>query len=58
VAKAAMLGLSTVKKFESDRRETTAANMVATRRALEAAGVEFILTRNGKSVGVRLREYT
>jgi transcriptional regulator with XRE-family HTH domain len=55
LAKAATLGLSTVKNFESDRRETTPANMNAIRRALEDAGVEFIMAKNGKGVGVRLR---
>ena len=56
LAKAAMLGLSTVKNFESERRETTPANLNAIRRALEDAGIEFIPARNGKGVGVRLRE--
>jgi transcriptional regulator with XRE-family HTH domain len=55
LAKAATLGLSTVKNFESDRRETTPANMNAIRRALEDAGVEFIPAKNRKGVGVRLR---
>jgi transcriptional regulator with XRE-family HTH domain len=56
LAEAATLGLSTVKNFESDRRETTAANLNAIRRALEEAGIEFISARNGKGVGVRIRE--
>jgi transcriptional regulator with XRE-family HTH domain len=56
LAKAATLGLSTVKNFESDRRETTPANLNAIRRALEEAGVEFIPAKSGKGVGVRLRE--
>jgi transcriptional regulator with XRE-family HTH domain len=56
LAKAAMLGLSTVKNFESDRRETTPANVNAIRRALEDAGVEFLPAKNGKGVGVRLRK--
>lgn len=55
LAQAAMLGLSTVKNFESDRRETTAANLNAIRRALEEAGIEFYHDgkRAGVSIGVR-----
>ncbi|WP_108513331.1 helix-turn-helix domain-containing protein [Bradyrhizobium algeriense] len=56
LAEAATLGLSTIKNFESNRRETTAANLNAIRSALEGAGAEFIPARNGKGVGVRLRE--
>jgi transcriptional regulator with XRE-family HTH domain len=52
LAEAATLGLSTVKNFESDRRETTAANLNAIRRALEDAGVVFV--HDGKFVGVKL----
>jgi SspJ family small acid-soluble spore protein len=48
-----MLGLSTVKNFESDRRETTAANLNAIKRALEDAGVAFV--QDGKFVGVKIR---
>jgi len=55
LAKAATLGLSTIKNFESDRRDTTRANLNAIRRALEGAGVEFIPAKSGKGVGVRLR---
>lgn len=58
LAEAATLGLSTVKNFESDRRETTAANLNAIRRALEEAGIEFIPSKGGKGVGVRLRKQT
>jgi transcriptional regulator with XRE-family HTH domain len=53
---AASLGLSTVKNFENALRDTTPANLLAIRRALEDAGVEFIPAKNGKGVGVRLRE--
>jgi transcriptional regulator with XRE-family HTH domain len=56
LAKAATLGLSTVKNFESGIRETTPANLIAIVRALEDAGVEFIPAKNGKGIGVRLRE--
>jgi transcriptional regulator with XRE-family HTH domain len=56
LARAASLGLSTVKNFENSLRDTTPANLIAIRRALEEAGVEFIPAKNGKGVGVRLRE--
>jgi transcriptional regulator with XRE-family HTH domain len=56
LAKAATLGLSTIKNFESDRRDTTPANLNAIRRALEDAGIEFIPAKVGKGVGVRMRE--
>ncbi len=56
LARAATLGLSTVKNFESNRRETTKANLNAICRALEDAGVEFLQAKNGKGVGVRLRK--
>jgi hypothetical protein len=56
LAKAASLGLSTVKNFESAARDTTSANQNAIRRALEEAGIDFISAKNGKGVGVRLRK--
>ncbi|WP_445216206.1 helix-turn-helix domain-containing protein [Bradyrhizobium sp. Pa8] len=56
LAAAATLGVATVKNFESERRETTAANLKAIQRALEDAGIELIPAKGGKGVGVRLRE--
>src|ERR1700712_3815421 len=56
LAGAATLGLSTIKNFESDRRETTKANLKAMRRALEEAGIEFIPAKAGKGVGIRMRQ--
>ncbi|AMA58897.1 helix-turn-helix domain-containing protein [Bradyrhizobium sp. CCGE-LA001] len=55
LAEAATLGLATVKNFESERRETTPANLKAIQRALEEAGVELIPAKGGKGVGVRLK---
>ncbi len=51
------LGLSTVQRAETngDRPVITRVNMDAIRRALEAAGVEFI-PENGGGAGVRLRK--
>lgn len=55
LARAAALGVNTIRRAElvDDRTSMTAANDIAVRRALEAAGVEFI--DNGSGPGVRLR---
>ena len=57
LARAAALGLNTIKRAETvdDRTSMTAANDLAVRRALEAAGVEFI-DGNGSGPGARLRK--
>jgi len=51
------VGVATVRRAELTDAETslTAANDLAVRRALEAAGVEF-LDENGGGPGVRLRK--
>jgi hypothetical protein len=51
------VGLTTIRRAELTDSETsmTAVNDLAVRRALEAAGVEFI-DENGGGVGVRLRK--
>src|SRR5215831_17395271 len=56
LAREAALGLATIKRAELADGETsmTMANDLAVRRALEAAGVEFI-DDNGGGPGVRLR---
>jgi transcriptional regulator with XRE-family HTH domain len=56
LADASGVSLSTIADFENDKREPIANNLAAIVRALEEAGVEFIPARNGKGVGVRLRE--
>ena len=57
LARAAALGLATIKRAEAADHETslTTANDLAVRRALETAGVEFI-DENGGGPGVRLRK--
>jgi hypothetical protein len=57
LARETALGLTTIKRAElaEDRTSLTAANDIAIRRALEAAGVEFI-DENGGGPGVRLRK--
>ena len=56
LAKAANLGQSTVIDFERERREVSQAAREAIRKALEAAGVEFIPV-NGGGAGVRLKKH-
>jgi ribosome-binding protein aMBF1 (putative translation factor) len=57
LAQAAALGANTIRRAEVAEAETslTVANELAVRRALEAAGVEFI-DENGGGPGVRLRK--
>jgi transcriptional regulator with XRE-family HTH domain len=57
LAREALLGVTTVRRAELMESETslTQANDRAIRRALEAAGVEFI-DENGSGPGVRLRK--
>lgn len=54
LAAASNLGVSTIRDFEKGRRVPAPNNLAAMRRALEAAGVEFI-AENGGGPGVRLR---
>ena len=57
LARASAVGVATIRRAELTEMETslTAANDIAVRRALEAAGVEFI-DENGSGPGVRLRK--
>ena len=57
LARKASLGVATIRRAEltDDETSMTAANDLAVRRALEAAGVEFI-DENGGGPGVRLRK--
>jgi hypothetical protein len=57
LAREAKLGLATIRRAEVAEGATsmTVANGLAVRRALEAAGVEFI-DENGGGPGVRLRD--
>ena len=57
LAKRCALSVATIGRAEltDDETSMTAANDIAVRRALEAAGVEFI-DENGGGAGVRLRK--
>jgi hypothetical protein len=57
LARESSVGIATIRRAELATEETsmTAANDLAVRRALEAAGVEFI-DENGGGPGVRLRK--
>ena len=57
LARQSAVGVATIRRAELSESATsmTAANDLAIRRALEAAGVEFI-DGNGGGPGVRLRE--
>jgi hypothetical protein len=57
LAQRSLLSVATIRRAELTEDETsmTVANDLAVRRALEAAGVEFI-DENGGGPGVRLRE--
>jgi hypothetical protein len=59
LARESSLSVATIRRAELADGETsmTAANNLAVRRALEAAGVEFI-EENGGGPGVRLRKPT
>jgi hypothetical protein len=59
LARESALGLNTIKRAElaEDKTSLTVANDLALRRALEAAGVEFI-DENGGGPGVRLKKHT
>ena len=57
LARESSVGVATIRRAEltDDMTSMTAANDLAVRRALEAAGVEFI-AENGGGPGVRLRK--
>jgi hypothetical protein len=57
LARESRVGVATIRRAELEQVETsmTAPNDLAVRRALEAAGVEFI-DENGGGPGVRLRK--
>ncbi len=55
LAKAAEIGVVTVRLFETGKAEPRSATLTVLRQALEAAGVQFI-PKNGGGAGVRLKD--
>lgn len=54
LAEKSQVGVTTINRFETGQAESNPATLAALRRALEAAGVEFI-PENGGGAGVRLK---
>lgn len=55
LAKAASVGVVTVRQFESENGTPRPATLTVLQQALEAAGLEFI-PENGGGAGIRFRE--
>ena len=55
LAKAANVGLNTLRNFEAGKSAPMANNLVAIEAALENAGVQFI-PENGGGAGLRMKE--
>jgi transcriptional regulator with XRE-family HTH domain len=55
LAKAAKVGLNTLRNFEAAKSVPMTNNLAAIQSSLEAAGIEFI-PENGGGVGLRLRK--
>lgn len=53
LAKAASVGVSTVRDFEARRREPTRNNLAAMKAALEGGGVSFVETKTEFGLVVR-----
>jgi len=52
LAKRANVSLSTVYEFEKAQRTPTANNLGAMRRAIEAAGVRLVFSKDGSPAGI------
>lgn len=56
LAKRAKVSLSTVRDYETGRRNPIPNNVEAMRRAIEEAGIEFVYDRAGKPAGILVRD--
>ncbi|MCP3393756.1 helix-turn-helix transcriptional regulator [Bradyrhizobium sp. CCGB12] len=52
LAKAASVGVSTVRDFEARRREPTRNNLAAMKVALESGGIGFVFDGEGRASGI------
>lgn len=52
LAERAKVGLSTVKDFESGKREPIANNLAAMHAALTAEGIQMVFDKDGKPKGI------
>lgn len=51
----ARVSLSTVRDYETGRREPIANNLVAMERAIHDAGIEFVFDESGEPAGILVR---
>ena len=55
LARRAKVSLSTVRDYETARRNPIPNNVEAMRRAIEEAGIEFVFDTNGAPAGILIR---
>ena len=55
LAKRAKVSLSTVRDYETEKRNPIPNNIEAIRRAIEDAGIEFAYDRSGNPAGILVR---
>jgi DNA-binding transcriptional regulator YiaG len=58
LAKAASVGVSTVRDFEAGRREPTRNNLAAMRAALESGGISFTDDQKTRGISVSVLDAT
>jgi predicted transcriptional regulator len=56
LAKRAKVSLSTIRDYETGKREPIPNNVEAIRRAIEDAGIEFVYDEDGKPAGILVRQ--
>jgi transcriptional regulator with XRE-family HTH domain len=56
LARRAKVSLSTVRDYETGKREPIPNNIEAIRRAIEDAGIQFVYDEEGKAAGILVRD--